>query len=314
MLACVISPIQELVLAAIWRDSAGQSHQRVVLRDETGLPIKAWTLALIRPLREDLDGHVGPVAERAAAWRELHAKLSPAVAECLRDVPTGARIVIFAPGNLRPLPWQGLVEDRFAGVWHLPALGWRPSGRATTLACWIEPCREPATTRHGEAVIAGLRSLFPPDAILGCPDHTGRDIPEARQLATVAAGRGLRLRIYGVGFRDGYTEREAGLRLGNQRWFLDRNLADTCFGPDTEVELWSATPSLFGWQRVALDHGDRIPGLTHGLLGAGASAVLDLAWPVRSRQGAGLRALLLAPRDAFARRRRGAGTGRPLVR
>jgi hypothetical protein len=280
VLACVISPIQELVLAAIWRDSAGLSHQRVVLRDKTGLPIKAWTLALTRPLRGELDGHVGPVAERSAAWRELHAKLSPAVAECLRDVPTGARIVIFAPGNLRPLPWQGLVEDRFAGVWHLPALGWSPSGRATTLACWIEPCSEPATTCHGEAVIAGLRSLFPPDAILGCQNHASRDIPEARQLATVAAGSGLRLRIYGVGFCDGYTEREAGLRLGNQRCFLDRNLADTCFGPDTEVELWSATPSLFGWQRVVLDHGDRIPGLAHGLLSAGASAVLDLAWPV----------------------------------
>lgn len=280
LLACMVSPTLELILTASWR-AEGAVQRRVMLRgDRLGMQVTHLAVALSRPQPPELDGVHGPAFGRGGLWAQLHGLLAPLLTELLAEVPDGLKLAVFAPGGLRPLPWLACMPARVLGVWQVPALGWLPVGATRRIACWFDPGDDPTATRDGATIIGELRALWQPDAVLGVREHRGRDIPEAHQLERVAATTGLRLRIYGLGFADGITDREAGLRLSNQRAFVERNLANTIFGPGTEVELWAATPCLFGGTRCMLDDGDRIPGLTHGLLGAGATAVLDLAWPV----------------------------------
>lgn len=197
------------------------------------------------------------------------------------------RLAVFAPGSLRALPWPrialpgGTLAERFVGIWQLPALGWWPAGASPSgLACWLEASEQPASTRFGEAVIEGLRTRWPPQQVIGGAEDPRREIPEVQQVER-AADLGLqRLRIYGVGLAVGMSDSTAGLQLGGERAFIDRNFAGTWFRPGTEVDLWAATPSLADSSRAILEDGDRLPGLVHSLLGAGVIAVLDLAWPV----------------------------------
>lgn len=280
LLTCMFTPAHEVLLAVVWRDR-GTLVRRTLLRGEgLGVRVRHLATALIRPGPEELDGQHGPARQRGEQWAHLHESLAPLLAELLSDAPEGLRLAVFTPGGPRPLPWLALMPDRVVGVWQVPALGWWPAGAPGRTACWFDAAGDSARTSHGEVVIAGLRALWPPEAVLGAPDHRGTDVPEAQQVERTAASGAVRLRFYGVGFADGVTDREAGLRLGGSRAFVDRNLAETCFGPGSEVEMWTATPCIFGWSRYMLDDGDRIPGLAHSFLGCGATAVLDLAWPV----------------------------------
>jgi hypothetical protein len=287
LLICTITPFQEILLAALWHDN-GSLQRRVSRRGEgTGARLRRLVVGLLHPQLGELDGARGPAGTRADLWLELCGLLAPDLAKCLPSGGDGMRLAVFAPGSLRALPWPrialpgGTLGERFVGVWQLPALGWWPAGASPSgLACWLEAAEEPASTRFGEAVIAGLRARWPPQQVIGGAEDPRREIPEVQQVER-AADLGLqRLRIYGVGLAVGVSDSTAGLQLGGERAFIDRNFAGTRFRPGTAVDLWAATPSLADSSRAILEDGDRLPGLVHSLLGAGAIAVLDLAWPV----------------------------------
>lgn len=277
LLSCTITPQHEIVMATIARGRDGL-QRRVSLRRD-GLRLRHLVLGLIGPYPEEFADDRDPARDRTAAWLAVQELLASQLAECLPDPGDGMRLAVFAPGSLRGLPWSRLVSG-FLGVWQVPMLGWWPS-RPTPpdLACWLEPVDAPASTRLGEAVIAGLRTVSPPRMIIGGAAAPQRDTPEAQQVEHAAASGLQRLRFYGQGIV-GITDAVTGLQLSGERPFIDRNLANTRFVPGAEVELWAATQSLGDCGRALLDHGDRLPGLVHGLLSAGAIAVLDLAWPI----------------------------------
>jgi hypothetical protein len=287
VLALSLDPKRGLIGACLWRDERGPGQRLVHVEDPalTGL-----MLQLMLPREGDHTPIQGRCAERREAWTRLERWLAPHLgALCGDALTTKLHWWVLAPGALRSLPLLGLragehrFADRVESLAHLPSLGCGtfppPPPEAVRAACLLARNRDEGDTSFGEAAIATLRRLAPPEVVVEPREPRGQAVVEAEILEAVADGL-TSLRLYGVGMPQSLNNTTAALRLEGRRALGGINLAGLRLGRCESVELWGCV-ALGGDVPILMrDDGDRLPGLVADFLAAGAHGVLDVAWPV----------------------------------
>lgn len=242
--------------------------------------------------------HIDPIAAeprtralaagRTTAWNEVQSLLEPVLEKLLGPaLEKGLRqLAILAPGSLRSLPILGLkvggapLYERVGAIHHLPSLevDIHATDKARGEACWLPAERERGDTSLGEAAIQTLRRWFAP-VVIRPPAALGREVAEVEQLEPL--GLSLRtLRIYAASHPAATTPSTAGFALEGGRVFSNKNTRGLMLPKCQVVELWAATAGHGPVDTIRRDDRDQIPGLAGEFLACGASAVLDLAWPI----------------------------------
>ncbi len=289
VLGLVVEATGHLAAALLW-NTGNSIEQRVDLTDtKVGWELEDLLVKLHVAGADSEDFLVrASGTSRAKVWEQLQQLFEPVLDRLLGDaLEKGMRqFSILAPGALRALPIVGLrvrgvpLYERIGAIHHLPSVNveHRAAGRARVEACWLPVERERGDTSCGEAVIATLRRWFGP-VVIQPPTTITRDISEVEQLDPL--GPGLRtLRIYATGHPFAISPSTSGFTLEGGRAFTDKNTRGLML-PDCQiVELWAATAGVGPVETIRRDDRDQIPGLSGEFLACGATAVLDLAWPI----------------------------------
>ncbi len=287
ILALSLDDHRGLVGACLWRDERGTGQRLVHIEDPA---LIEHMHDLLRPRESDHRPSGGRCLERRDAWLRLDRWLAPHLHHLWSDgLASKLHWQVLAPGALRSLPILGLHagKKRIAAcvesLVHIPSLGFSkaPSSsvRAVHTACLLARDRDNGDTSFGEAAIETLRRAFPPDVIVDPRELRGRMIVEVDTLEA-AADELASLRLYGVGAALSLNATTAGLQLEGHRALAGHNLANLRLGRCESVELWACVAGGTDAPILLRNDGDRLPGLAHDFLGAGARGVLDLAWPI----------------------------------
>lgn len=246
--------------------------------------------AILQPRPGDHSRHRGADTTRSPSLKHLQSLLDEPLGRCLAEVPQNRPLTlsVFAPGPLRAMPWWALtaqgvpLRERFVAVTHLPHLGFDgspPPGDGSRVLCTLSDERTVGETRFGDCAVRTLRACFPTTVGAEPIRAAGMDIVEIARLEELAAHVQV-VRWYGVGVPGTMNASTEGLRLSGERTLSARNVLGTALPRCHRVELWAATGGLGSYLSTVAGNREVFPSLVWSALAAGASGVLDLAWPV----------------------------------
>ncbi|MBI5511458.1 MAG: hypothetical protein HY903_22085 [Deltaproteobacteria bacterium] len=291
VLGVSIGAAGELLMSVVCQVDGGTLVQPLKLPNTLGWQALHALRELLQPRPDDSNPNRGADAARAQALEQLRSLLDEALGRCLAGVPRDRPLMlsVFAPGALRAMPWWALtahgvpLRDRFVAVMHLPHLGFdgNPSaGDGSRVLCALGDERGVGETRFGACAIRTLRACFPNTVAAEPVDQSrGTDIVETERLEGVSA-RVEVVRWYGVGASATVNASTEGLCLSGHRTLSARNLFGTTLPRSRRVEYWAATGDMGSFISTFTNDREVYPSLVWSALAAGASGVLDLAWPV----------------------------------
>jgi len=288
VLGLAVEATGHLVAALMWNTGDELSEDVQLSKGKVGWELQELLVKLHIGTLSDEPLLKASATSRSATWAKVQSLLEPIMSRLLGPaLEQGIRqLAILAPGSLRALPIVGLqvqgvpLYERIGAIHHLPSLNveHHATNTARLEACWLPSERERGDTSCGEAVVQTLRRWFA-SVVIRPPTNLTREVAEVEQIEPL--GPALRtLRIYATGHPLASSASTAGFMLEGGRVFSNKNTRGLML-PDCQfVELWASTAGVGPVKTIRRDDRDQIPGLAGEFLACGATAVLDLAWPI----------------------------------
>lgn len=284
---------------ALWNHNGKVQGHHALMTELDSDALREQLMRLFSPATTHESAYLSLAGARANAWHDVGQLLSPVLEELLAPLRSSTfsaskrwHFRVFMPGSLRVVPWCGVPLwgkplFHFAESFqHTLTIDANPMDRAfaprpvSHTACLVArmPAHE-AETGFGVASITSLRHWFPVALKLEQAPPSGEQIVEATVLEKVASEPDhIRL----------YSASKVGIAYHSTHSFLlerSRTMRSMCM-PDLIlprcqlVEIWADTAGMAQVRHLSHETTDRIPGIAHAFLAAGAAQVLDTAWPI----------------------------------